>query len=636
MNIIAETQHFPNHIGSSACEKTQLADLSVDKLFELEAAKAPERVAIVCGDETLTYGELNLRANRIAHFLLSSGLEREAFVGILMQRSPDMIAAMLGILKAGGAYLPLDPEYPMERLAMMVAEAKASILLTDAVYQNDFSFEGTANICVDSIEDDPKYHDDPQTIVSPDSLAYVMFTSGSTGVPKGVMIEHRSIIGLVKDESYADFGPENVFLHFAPVTFDASTFEIWGALLNGAKISIMPEGRTSLADLGNVIRKDGVTTMWLTAGLFHVMIDERIDDLKPLRQLLAGGDVLSVSHLRKALDNLDCDLINGYGPTENTTFTCCYKVPRNTELGHAIPIGKPVAGSHLFFLDENLEPVAEGEIGEIYIGGEGLSRGYLNQPELTSERFIANPFPGVSSERLYRSGDLGRLLPDGNVEFLGRADNQIKIRGYRIELEEIESALEKQDAVRGAIAVVKGGSTDDKQLFAFVVTDPQAAVDRDELKREIAKTLPAYMVPSRIISVGSFPLNSNGKVDRKALVGMVEEARSSLASPTNDTEQTIARTLCEVLGVNAVDVNDNFFDLGASSLQIARLHHRLAAIFGSELKILFLYQYPTVRALAKSLDKQDTNAAMTPALQTRALRQRAAYASQRSFNPRRK
>ncbi len=611
---------------------------TVHACFERQALETPDRVAVVCGNLSMTYQQLNHAANRIAYDLLSNGVGSEKLVMLALERSVDLIACILGVLKSGGAYLPLDLESPPERLTMVVEDAKPSIILTTSSLAKKIPTSSSRLLFVDNLELTDENYVNPDVLTDPKDLAYVMFTSGSTGRPKGVMVEHRGIVRLVKDTDYADFSADNVFLQFAPITFDASTFEIWGALLNGARLSIMPQGKTSLADLGNVIRKDGVTTLWLTAGLFHLMVDERIEDLRPLRQLLAGGDVLSPMHVQKVLNILECDVINGYGPTENTTFTCCYKIPRDIEMGRSIPIGKPVAGSQIFILDEHLRPVQDGQIGEIFIGGDGLSRGYLNQPELTSQRFIANPFLHESSERLYRSGDLGRLLPDGNVEFHGRADNQIKIRGFRIELEEIEAALEKKDAIRGAIAVVKGGSTEDKKLFAFVVTEREAKVDTINLKSKIAETLPAYMVPSRIFLLDSFPLNANGKVDRNALVGMIPEESDhcvSLASSTTETEKTVAGILQEVLGAKAIDINDNFFDLGASSLQIAHLHNRLTAIFGTELKILLLYQYPTVRALARALESRDAMDMPGSGSRARALRQRGAYARQRSINPRR-
>lgn len=618
-------------------ERSEIAiRLSVHRLFEREVEKSPERIALVHGSEKLTYAELNLRANRIAHYLLSLGIGQETLVALSMRRSPDLIAGILGILKAGGAYLPLDPGYPAERVAMMIADANAPILLTESSLLAGLRANFERSVCIDKIALDGQNSDNPATETGPDNLAYVMFTSGSTGTPKGVMIEHRSIVRLVKDADYADFGAENVFLQFAPITFDASTFEIWGALLNGARLAIMPEGNTSLAELGGAIGEYGVTTLWLTSGLFHAMVDERIADLKPLRQLLAGGDVLSVTHVERVLSELDCDLINGYGPTENTTFTCCYKIPRDVQLGKTVPIGTPIANTQVFILDETLKPVMDGEVGEIYVGGEGLARGYLNRDDLTAERFIASPFPDSSSPRLYRTGDLGRLLPHGVIEFLGRADNQVKIRGFRIELEEIEVALSRHPEVREAVAVAREISTTEKQLVAFVVLHQS---DREpeicSLRKHLEETLPEYMVPAFIFPLDVFPLNPNGKVDRLALIRTIPtkpERNSTFAEPETEDERAIAAILGEILATGRVGANDNFFDLGANSLQLARFHSRLQSAFDPDLRIVSLFQNATVRALARSLGRNGSGETKPLESLDRAKRQREAYARQRRIH----
>ncbi len=606
----------------------------IHRLFETEVKKGPGRIALVHGSEEITYAELNLRANRVAHRLLSLGLDHEALVGLAMERSPDLIACILGVLKAGGAYLPLDPGYPRERLAMILEEAKPPVVLTRSALAQRIPAVGSQLACIDELEFNEEYSENPDISTAATSLAYVMFTSGSTGRPKGVMVEHRSIIRLVKDTDYADFSAENVFLQFAPITFDASTFEIWGALLNGARLAIMPEGVASLADLGSAIREYGVTTLWLTAGLFHLMIDERIDDLRPLRQLLAGGDVLSVTHVQKALENLDCDLINGYGPTENTTFTCTYKIPRNVDLGKSIPIGKPITGTQVIILDDGLNPVADGEVGELFMGGDGLARGYFNSEEMTAERFIENRFNHISSSKLYRSGDLARVRPDGNVEFLGRVDRQVKICGFRIELEEIEIALKRHPGIREAIAVAKDVSTTEKQLVAFVVPNSKGATDVSQLRARLSEVLPGYMVPTLILSLEALPLTANGKVDRAALIdkiGSRSVRTPSVSKPESGNERKIAEILEEVLGNGPVGANDNFFDIGANSLQLARFHSRLQIAFDPDMKIISLFQNPTVSSLARSIGANDSSDARTPELRGRAARQRDSYAQRRQM-----
>jgi amino acid adenylation domain-containing protein len=629
---VAEERCLPNNVRVKRERSFPNYDC-VHSLFEKQAFETPDRVAVVCGSLTLTYEQLNRRSNQVAHHLLALGVEPETLVGISIPRSAELIVNILGILKAGCAYLPLDPDYPADRLATMIADAKMPVLLTESSLVQRFPVNGPKVICIDDNPAPNENSENPNLATRADNLVYVMFTSGSTGRPKGVMVEHRSIVRLVNGTDYADFGADNVFLHFAPITFDASTFEIWGALLNGARLAIMPDGPSSLTDLGTAIRDHGVTTLWLTAGLFHLMVDERIDDLKPLRQLVAGGDVLSVTHVQKVLSDLDCDLINGYGPTENTTFTCTYKVPRNVELGRSIPIGKPIAHTQVIVLDKDLKPVINGEAGELYIGGDGLARGYLNSDEMTTERFVANPFAEISSSRLYRSGDLVRSRPDGNIEFLGRADNQVKIRGFRIELEEIETALTRQTGVREAVAVAREISAADKQLIAFVVPDQHNAPDHCGLRKHLEETLPEHMVPSFIVSIDALPLTTNGKVDRAALIEKIDaktnggSLKSTAGTPT---ERTITEILEEILGTRSVSTNDNFFDLGASSLQLARFHSRLQKIFDPALRIVSLFQNPTISTLA-GMFGNGSRPTRSSSAHERASRQRDAYARQRQM-----
>ena len=596
---------------------------TVQSLFELEVQADPKRVAVVFGAEEITYGELNRRTNNLAAELQSLGVRKESLVGVILKRSPNLIVSLLAILKAGGAYLPLDPGYPVERISMMLEDAAPQLIITESSLMERVAETNATLVCIDKL---PLAHDlpNPACTTTSDSLAYVMYTSGSTGRPNGVMIEHRSIIRLVKETDYADFSADNVFLQFAPVTFDASTFEIWGALLNGARLAIMPDGAGSLADLGNAIRKYGVTTLWLTAGLFHLMVDERLEDLRPLRQLLAGGDVLSVPHVQKVLNTLSCRLINGYGPTENTTFTCCYTIPRDTPVRSSVPIGKPIAKTQVYILDENRKPVKAGEPGEIYIGGEGLARGYLNRSDLTAERFHASG--DVCCARLYRSGDLGRSRPDGVIEFLGRVDNQVKIRGFRIELEEIEIALTGYAGVREAVVVARETSATEKQLVAFIVCNTDVQIDA--LRSYLQAKLPEYMIPSFIFSRDEMPLNPNGKVDRRALLLAIPSAPDHAAEfvqPATENEAKVAAIFQDVLQLERVGVDNNFFDLGATSLQLIRAHSRLQSVFKSELKIVALFQHPTVRTLAEFLGEKEVNPRLANVALARGLRQRQSF-----------
>ncbi|MEM9161537.1 MAG: amino acid adenylation domain-containing protein, partial [Cyanobacteria bacterium P01_F01_bin.4] len=495
----------------------------IHQLFEQQVERTPDAIALTFEHQQLTYRELNTRANQLAHHLQSLGVGPECLVGICMDRSLDTIVGLLGILKAGGVYVPLDPAYPPERLAFMLEDTQVSVLVTQQVLRQELPDHKAHVVCLDADRDliAQASLDNPSNPVTAENLAYIMYTSGSTGRPKGVCVTHRGVVRLVKETNYVNLSASDVFLQLAPISFDAATFEIWGCLLNGARLALFPGRVPSLQDLGQAIQQHQVTILLLTAGLFHLMVDERLEDLKPVRQLLAGGDVLSVPHVQKLCQTLpDCQLINGYGPTENTTFTCCYALPRSIAADKSVPIGRPIANTQIYILDHSLKPLPMGVVGELYIGGDGLARGYLNRPDLTDERFILNPlshFDGQGSARLYKTGDLVRYLPDGNVEFLGRVDNQVKIRGFRIELGEIEAALSQHPAINQAVLSVKDGSAGDKRLVAYLVCESGRTVTVNKLRSYLTQKLPDYMMPSALVFLEAFPLNPNGKVNRRAL-----------------------------------------------------------------------------------------------------------------------
>ena len=429
---------------------------SVAQLFEEVAAERPDAIAVMFAGEQVSYGDLNRRANRLAHRLLRMGVAAETMVGCCIERSSELIVALLAVLKAGGAYVPLDPAYPKERFDLLLEETRPAVVLTQrALATTALAGRNLASLFVDEMASSTADAADdlnPPPAGGPRSLAYVMFTSGSTGRPKGVLVENRAIVRLVRNTNYCSFGPEQVQLLFAPISFDASTFEIWGALLNGGRLVVMPPQMSSLADLGRTIREQGVTTLWLTSGLFHLMVEQHLTDLASVRQLLAGGDVLSARHVRLALEGLPhCRVINGYGPTENTTFTCCHTMQAGDVIPDSVPLGRPISNTQVYLLDQQMQPVGVGEVGELYAGGDGLARGYLNSPAATAEKFVANPFVADAKEkaqedspekaRLYRTGDLARWRADGTIEFCGRADHQVKILGHRIEPGEIETVL---------------------------------------------------------------------------------------------------------------------------------------------------------------------------------------------------
>jgi amino acid adenylation domain-containing protein len=536
------------------------AGATIPSLFAAQAARTPDAVAVVCGEEEITYAELARRARRVAGRLLRLGVAPESRIAVVGERSRDLIPRLLGILQAGCAYLPVDPELPEERRDFMLADAGA--------------------ISLDLEEKGQQGQDFSLPAVSPSQLAYVIYTSGSTGVPKGVAVTHGNVARLVTGADYAPLGPGETLLQVVNVAFDVSTFEIWGPLVNGGRVVVFP-GRPALDDLAAAIARHGVTTLWLTAGLFHQMVQERLEALRPLRRLLAGGDALSPAAVRRALEGLPgCTLIDGYGPTENTTFTTCHAMTAaelaDERLAATVPIGKPIRGTRVYVLDEALEPVPLGVWGELYAGGDGVARGYLARPALTAERFVPDPWGRGS--RLYRTGDVVRWRPDGVLEFLGRRDSQVKVRGYRVELGEVETALAGHPAVREAVVVLREDRPEDRRLAAYVTAVPGAladAVDPAELRSYLAARLPGPFVPAAFVILDRLPLTPNGKVDRRALPPPEDVAAEPYVPPATPVEEWLTALCAELLGRERVGVKDNFFALGGHSLLATRLVARL-------------------------------------------------------------
>ncbi|HEX8337890.1 MAG TPA: amino acid adenylation domain-containing protein, partial [Pyrinomonadaceae bacterium] len=477
----------------------------VHQLFRARAEASPEAISVVCEGQTLTYRQLEERANRLAHYLLSLGVGAEFRVAVCMERSADMVVALLGILKAGAAYVPIDPEYPVERTAWLLRNSQCPVLLTQESLQDALPTQWIHVLCVDSKWDEVSSFPatDPETPVRADNLAYVMYTSGSTGTPKGVEVAHRSIVRLLMSADYAQFDESLAFLQISPVSFDASTLELWAPLLHGGRCVLYPE-RIPVPDrLAAFIEVNQVNSAWLTSSLFNAVMDEMPLALAPLRQLLVGGEALSVSHVSKAAQLLvSTRLINGYGPTEGTTFTCCYPVPAGFDAqagARGVPLGPPISNTRVYILDSEYEPVPVGVAGELFIGGDGLARDYLNRPGLTAERFVPDPFGGAAGARLYRSGDLARWSQDGTVEYLGRIDQQVKLRGFRIEPGEIEAHLRETPGIRDAAVVVREDEPGQKRLVAYVVPAAEGWDKADWLRARLQQKLPEYMVPSQLV-----------------------------------------------------------------------------------------------------------------------------------------
>jgi amino acid adenylation domain-containing protein len=549
----------------------------------------------------------------------------ESRVGILLERSIDLVLGVLAIIKAGAAYVPLDPTHPPDRLRFFLEDARVSLLLTDGRQPEWLPPECPA-IALGPVGHEPAVADEapepPADDAAGERLAYIMYTSGSTGSPKGVAVPHRAVARLVLGTDYFRGGAGETFIQLAPIAFDASTFEIWGALLTGARLVIAPPGSLSLEEIGRVVRDRAVTTLWLTAGLFHQMVDLGVTQLRGVRQLLAGGDVLSVAHVERVLRELpQCRFLNGYGPTENTTFSSCHPVATG-DLQISVPIGRPIANTRAYVLDRHMGPAPIGVPGELYLGGAGLAWGYWDRPGLTAERFVPDPFgPAGGGEfggRLYRTGDRVRWRADGVLEFLGRLDDQVKLRGHRVEPGEVEAAVREYPSVR-SVVVIASGELDDKRLVAYVVADGPAP-GAGELRSFLHERLPDFMIPSAFVFLEELPLTPNGKVDRKALPLPVTEdrlgAKPAFVPPNNPIEELLASIWASVLRIDRVGIHDNFFQLGGHSLLATQVISRIVATLGIELPLRAVFEFPTVAALAARLiDAQQSD----PSLQAPAI-----------------
>ena len=581
-------------------------DASIPELFEAVAERFGESVALCSDTESMTYAALNARANQVAAFLRDEGVGRDVLVGLCVERSIDALVTILGILKAGGAYLPLDPDYPEARLRQVLEDAQPILVIVDDAEASRMHGETAKVFSLGNLREAVECYPvgNAAQHPGPRDLAYVMFTSGSTGIPKGVCVAHRNIVRLVRGASYASFGPQEVFLQFAPLPFDASTFEIWGALLHGARLAIAPAGPLSLEQLATVIEREHVTTAWLTAGLFHQAVDTVLERLGGLRQLLAGGDVLSPAHVRRVLEALPgIRLVNGYGPTECTTFACCHPMCGPDEAEDPVPIGRPIANTRVYVLDECMNPVPVGAVGELYIGGDGVARGYLNRPELTAERFVPCPFEEKPGAVLYRTGDEVRFLPDGRLQFLGRKDQQVKIRGFRVEPGEIEAVLTATPWVKDAVVVAQADTSGDKRLVAYVTPRQTGARDSAAVRDFLGAQLPGYMIPSIIVWVEALPLNANGKVDRNALPVPAQSEERAYSPPATELERVLADIWMRLLKVERVGRDEDFFALGGHSLIATQMVYQIQDVFGIQFPLRKVFECGTVAALAEAVEE---------------------------------
>lgn len=613
----------------------------IQEIFERHADESPDSIALCIGATSITYGELNRTANRIAHHLISLGIKPDDRVGIYAERGCLMIESMLGILKAGGGYVPLDPSYPVARLVFMIGDSQPVAILT----QNDF---------IEHARKMSPYVVDLQSIshcadVNPKvlgltarNLAYLVYTSGSTGRPKGVMIEHRSVLRLVMNSSYAAIDKTDCVAHCSSPSFDATTWEIWSGLLTGARVLIIAQHVIlEPAALSTDLINHGATAMWMTVALFNQYVDQLEKAFGRLRYLLIGGDAVNVSAVSRLLEKETHPrhLVNGYGPTETTTFAITHLIREVQAGAQSIPIGKPIANTRVYVLDRNYQLTPVGMAGEIYIGGDGVARGYQHLPELTAQSFIADAFDPTEGRRLYKTGDLGRWTSKGVVEYLGRSDSQVKIRGFRVEPGEVEIALQFHPCVEQAAVIVHEDESAEKRLVGYVVlnlpllrqmeerrvkdtmgtivqnvkpdSDQSSRLLVEELLRQLRcaleESLPTYLVPSLLVNVDHMPLTPNGKINRGELRSFgvrPSTAESGHIAPATDLEVKLSEIWKNLLKVERVGLNDNFFSLGGHSLLATRLFANVEEQLEVHMSAASIFRYPTLGQMAHEVEKQ--------------------------------
>ena len=584
------------------------SDKSILDLFEYQVEKTPDALAVVCQLERVTYRELNNAANVLAHRLILHGIQPGAFVGICMERSIAMVVSTLAILKTGSAYVPLDTSYPIERLSFMVEDLNIKEIIASA---------GEHSL-LEQLNAEALYYDEPEKKRDGDwtknlgisrrfdQTAYIMYTSGSTGKPKGVIVPDRAIVRLVRNTNYVSIGEADVMAHISNVSFDAATFEIWGALLNGAPLVILDKDTILSPKLfSNALRQFKVSVIFLTTALFNFHARQQPWVFASVRVVLFGGEAADRNAVALVLkEGIPGYLINAYGPTENTTFSTFYAISDVPADLKSIPIGKPISNSQAYILNNRMQPVAPGEPGELYVGGDGVAKGYVNSPDLTSEKFIPNPFCDDPEARLYKTGDIVHWLPDGNIEFLDRADDQVKIRGFRVERGEIKAAIDQMPLIHDSVVLIKDDPLKGKFLVGFFTSNSGETIPVTEIREFLHVKLPEYMIPSAFMQINSIPLTPNGKIDF-AILKSIEIKFTSTANNAgallSTDEKTIISIWQEVLGVESIGVNDVFFDLGGNSLMVVRVLTRINEVFQVELPMWTFYENPTVAGLCEQL-----------------------------------
>jgi len=585
-------------------------EASIPGLFREITQQNPAATALEFDGRVLTYQELDRRSSQIANGLRRLGVTERSFVGLSMRRSAAMVAATLGILKAGCAYVPLDISYPAERLRLMLSESSVQVVLADAEVSSLLSECADGRRIIALGEDCGEFAGESETAghadIGPEHTAYVMFTSGSTGQPKGILVPHRAIVRLVRNTDYVALGAGDRIAQVSNISFDAATFEIWGALLNGAAlVGISKETALDPAGFADALREKGVTTMFVTTALFNLMARELPDGFRSLKNLLFGGEAADADAVRRVLRwGKPARLMNVYGPTETTTFASWFLIEDLPEDATSVPIGRPLANTTFYVLDANRQPVPVGVPGELYIGGDGVASGYLNRPKLEAGKFVADWFSASPAARLYRTGDLVRYRRDGAVEFLGRIDDQVKIRGFRIEPGEIDAALTKHPAVHQAMTIVREDAPGDKRLVSYCVAAAGHAIDPRDLRSFLSAQLPEYMLPATFVEMELFPVNVNGKVDRSLLPAPESrpaDATREVAAPRTPTERGLCAIWADLLGSSQISIDDNFFAIGGHSLLATQVVSRIRDLFRIELPLRALFEHQTIADLALHL-----------------------------------
>lgn len=612
----------------SAAERQRLVDdwnanqrpypreASLGTLFDVAAARWPDAAALrdterhpgLPAAEGMSYAELAGAANGLAQRLIEAGVRPGDRVGLWLQRSVGAVVGLLAIVKAGAAYVPVDTGDPPARVRQLLLAAGVRHVLTQREHEGRLGGEPLVALAIEALWPGASPQASPPPVeVAADAAVYVMFTSGTTGTPKGVCVTHRNVARLVCKTDYVELGPDEQILQLAPLAFDASTFEIWGALLNGGCLVVHPRNVPTAAELAEVLRSHRISTLWLTAGFFHHVVESELQALAGVRQVLAGGDVLSVTHVQRLLDaKTDGAVINGYGPTENTTFTCCHRMRPGERLGDTVPIGRPIANTRVYVVDGEGAPVPPGVRGELLAGGDGVALGYLGDVADAAARFGPDPFDPRPGARLYRTGDVVRQRRDGTIEFVGRRDRQVKVRGFRIELEEVEDALRACPGVRDAVVLARPDASGNKVLVGYLVPREAQPPEIEPTRLALAARLPPYMVPSVFVRIDALPLTPNGKLDRAALpapAAAPAEPVSTLAEPRTLLEVQLHAIWERVLDRRGIGLNDNFFELGGHSLLAVRLFAQIERAIGLRLPVSALFLAPDIARLAQRIEQ---------------------------------